>query len=103
MYLAGSGVPYVFLIITPLSDTGRSEPLTELPILKPSIGPSLADADADHIDNTSQDIIGIRSLSNSVAQWMVPYDAADLQMAVVNKEVTADTELLHVNWRIHFG
>lgn len=91
---------FAFFIVTPLSNTGRSEPLTELPILKPSAGAPIAKT--DNPDLTNQDIIGLTHLTAEL-HWMVPFNPVDRQMITTSAEIAGDSELLHVNWRLHFG
>ncbi|KAK0655553.1 hypothetical protein B0T16DRAFT_397232 [Cercophora newfieldiana] len=104
--LRGSRKWFVFLVVTPLADTGKTEPLTGLPILKPAhTGSGLCNAVSE--EDCSQDIIGLSAVGQGL--YMMPYITASPDGRRLafgsNKamELTESTELLHVNWRIHFG
>lgn len=99
--LARSGVLYVFLIITPVNETGHNEPLTGLPIFKPRGGVSILDHGQDNFNDASQMIIGLPALGPDKL-YMVPYNPDSQTMITADMHIPEECELLHVNWRTHF-
>lgn len=94
----GSDQSYVFLVITPLADTGAAEELTRLPILKM----------AQSIEDCRHEVVGLPSLHYD-RLYMVPFTAQPGRRLLTAgagtemTELTADTELLFVNWRVQFA
>lgn len=97
----GSGVSYIFLVVTPINETDRTEPLTELPILQPRSGADILDRNQVDVDAASQLIIGLPALGSDKL-YMVPYSPADQVMITTDMDIPVESELLHVNWRTHF-
>lgn len=97
----GSGVSYIFLVVTPIDGTGRTEPLTELPILQPRAGADILDTHHVDVDAASQLIIGLPALGSDKL-YMIPYSPADQVMITSDMDIPADSELLHVNWPTHY-
>lgn len=104
---AGSDQSYVFLVITPLTDTGSMEELTRLPILKMA-RPGEDISHAQSADNCRHEVVGLPALQRD-RLYMVPFTAQQRQQGrrlltgtAGTTELTADTELLFVNWRVQF-
>ncbi|EAQ83506.1 hypothetical protein CHGG_09910 [Chaetomium globosum CBS 148.51] len=99
----GSGQFFVFLVITPLADTGSTEPLTGLPILKMAAsGANIAMAAS--LEDCRHRLIGLPALRRD-RLYMVPFTTGPgrrLLTGIGNTELEADTELLWVNWRVQF-
>jgi hypothetical protein len=93
----------VFLVITPLADTGSTEPLTGLPILKMAAsGANIAMAAS--LEDCRHRLIGLPALRRD-RLYMVPFTTGPgrrLLTGIGNTELEADTELLWVNWRVQF-
>lgn len=91
----------MFLIITPVENTGENEPLTTLPLVKPKAGKSLAES-TDSIDVVRQDIVGLPALIDDKL-YMVPFDISNKTLLSSEiEQLPDDCQLLHVTWRMAY-
>lgn len=91
----------MFLIITPVENTGENEPLTTLPLMKPKAGTSLAKS-TDSLDGIRQDVVGLPALIND-KQYLVPFDINNKTLLSSDiEQLPDDCQLLHVTWRMAY-
>jgi hypothetical protein len=106
----GASKWFVFLVITPLKLTGNTELLTGLSIIKTAshVAQDTDIAHAQAVDQCGQEIIGLPALHPRDNLYMVPFTSGTggRHLATVAKgdvELDDDTELLYVDWCVHFG